>query len=281
MAQVVRVRRIRVEFRKGVYGVKVTFLGVGSAFSNMNGSSNILIEHDDIRLLIDCSFTCPGSLKKFGLSLREVTHILVTHLHSDHISGLEQMAFMTKLVYKKAPVLLTTGSLLDRLWNHSLRGGLEFIEEIPGDSKARGLSDFFVPKAVSPGKWFSPGGKPGLRLRIHPTDHVNGVESYGLVVEEEPGGREKRFLFSGDARFDKEAIMEGVRSCSLVFHDCQLFDFGENNCCGVHTSYNQLKSLPAPARRRIWLYHFGDSPLPDAVGDGFAGFASVHQSFSF
>ncbi|MCP4692196.1 MAG: MBL fold metallo-hydrolase [Desulfobacterales bacterium] len=261
--------------------MKMTFLGVGSAFSNLNGSSNILVESGDVKLLVDCSFTCPGSLKQFGLSLKDVTHVLITHLHSDHISGLEQMAFMTKLVYKKAPVLLTTESLMERLWRNSLSGGLEYIEEKPGDSAAQTLCNFFTPRPVTPGKWFTLGEKPGLRARIHPTDHVKGVESHGLVLEENPGGREKRFFFSGDARFEQERIMEAVRSSALLFHDCQLFDFGKNNCCGVHTSYHQLKGLPAAARRCIWLYHYGDTPLPDAAGDGFAGFASVHQSFTF
>ncbi len=261
--------------------MKVTFLGVGSAFSNINGSSNILVESGDVKWLIDCSFTCPGSLKKFGLSLKDITHILITHLHSDHISGLEQVAFITRLVHKKAPTLVTTESLMDRLWRNSLSGGLKYIEETPGDSDPQTLSDFFVPRPVVPGQWFHPDGNPGLRARIHLTDHVKGVETYGLEVEETPGGRDKRFFFSGDARFDRKSIIEGVRSCSLLFHDCQLFDFGMDNRGGVHTSYNQLKRLPASTRRHVWLYHYGDTPLPNASGDGFAGFVSVHQSFSF
>jgi len=261
--------------------MKVTFLGVGSAFSKENAKSNFLIESGEIKLLIDCACSSPPSLRKYGLSLKDITHVLVTHLHADHINSLEEIAFMTRFVYKQKPILFATDSLLDRLWNCSLRGGLEYVEETPGVESPQTLSDFFVLEPLEVQKWFTIGADPGLRMYLHPTDHVKGMESYGLEVEENPGGREKRFLFSGDTKFNNDLIMHGVQSCSQLFHDCQLFDSGENNHLGVHASYQQLLRLPAEIRSQMWLYHYGDTQLPDAKSDGFAGFITGLQSFTF
>jgi ribonuclease BN (tRNA processing enzyme) len=262
--------------------MKVTFLGVGSAFSRKNDNSNLLIESGNIKLLIDCARSGPPALEKYGLSLKDVTHIFVTHLHADHVGGLEEAAFMTRLVYKQKLIILSTASLLERLWAHSLSGGLEYIEEIPGNLSPQTLSDFFTLQPVTARQWLTLIENPGLRLYLHPTDHVRGMESYGLEIEEVPGGREKRFLFSGDTKFDNDLIRHGFQSCSSIFHDCQLFNSGKNNRLGVHASYHQLVQLPAEIRGRMWLYHYGDTrPLPDAKHDGFAGFVTGLQSFIF
>ena len=122
--------------------MKVTFLGAGSAFSKRNGNSNILVESGNTRLLIDFSLLCSQSLVTYGFSLQDITHLFITHLHADHISGLEEMAFMTRLVYRSKPILLSTASLSNQLWSGSLRGGLEFIEEHPGEVTSQRLDIF-------------------------------------------------------------------------------------------------------------------------------------------
>jgi ribonuclease BN (tRNA processing enzyme) len=261
--------------------MKITFLGVGSAFSRRNAKSNLLIECGDVNVLIDCGCSGPPALQKCGLSLQDVTHILITHLHADHIGGLEEVAFMTRLVHQRKVTLLSTTSLLERLWQCSLRGGLEFIELMPSNETPQTLGDFFTFTPICAQEWVRIGANPGLRLYLHPTDHVKGMESYGLEVEEVPGGQAKRFFFSGDTKFDPTFIQSGVRTCGLVFHDCQLVDSGANNEFSVHASYQQLCQLPPEVRRHLWLYHYGDTrPLPDAKHDGFAGFVTDLQTFA-
>ena len=251
--------------------MRVTFLGVGAAFSRLLGNSSLLVESGRDRLVIDCGRTVPAALERLGLGLPDVGHVLITHLHADHIGGLEEAALMSRIFHRHRLTLVSTEALLDRLWTASLRGGLEYVELTPGDRTPQVFADFFDPLAVAPGVWIPLGER--LRVHLRPTYHVGGMESYAVEVEEAPGGPTRRLLFTGDTRLDLPLIDYGVKECARIFHDCSLIDIGEGNELGVHTSYSQLKALPAALRARLTLYHYGDEPLPDAVGDGFMGFA--------
>ena len=74
-------------------------------------------------------------------------------------------------------------------------------------------------------------------------------------------------------------IEYAVANCRHVFHDCSLVDVGPQNSLGVHTSYSQLVKLPPKLRKKLLLYHYGDEPMPDAIADGFAGFAKACTPF--
>jgi ribonuclease BN (tRNA processing enzyme) len=259
--------------------MKLTFLGVGSAFSRTHPNSSVLVEQGEIKLLIDCGWTAPGCIEEYGLSLSDITHIFITHLHADHVGGLEEMAIRERLFYQHKPTLVTTSTLLDRLWLTCLKGGLEYIEATPNDETAQTLADFFEPVLVPGGQWVRLLPTEPLRLYLHATDHVKGMECYGLEMETETSGASKRLFFSGDSKFNRECIIQRVQSCEQAFQDCQLYDSGHANTLGVHASYSQLQQLPADIRQKLWLYHYGDQSLPPAEDDGFLGFVETFQSF--
>jgi len=105
------------------------------------------------------------------------------------------------------------------------------------------------------------------------------MESYSVEISEDPTDKNKTILFTSDTRLNKELIDHGIKSCKHVLHDCQLFNSGEDNKFGVHASYRQLLALPKDIRKRLWLYHYGDTTLPDAKQDGFPGFIQHLQTF--
>jgi len=257
--------------------MKITFLGVESPSSYNNAESNLLVESGAIKMCIDCGRGAFASVEQYGLSLKDITHVLITHLHSDNVSGLEEAAFMTLFVHKFKVQLLATPTLLQRLWDKTLKGGLEFIEEAPGSLKRQSLDDYFDLIELSPNDWNSIG--KDLRVFLHPTDHVKGMESYGVEVEKITDESKKRFLYSGDTKFSPDLINHGFKECSHIFHDCQLSDQGGIALLRHHATYDQLLELPLEVRKKMWLYHYQDGNLPDAQKDGFAGFAQHLQSY--
>jgi len=69
-----------------------------------------LVEHGDTRLLLDCGFNVKETVRRLGVlgvSPHQLSGILVTHEHGDHISGVGPLARKFQL-----PVWLTRGTFV-------------------------------------------------------------------------------------------------------------------------------------------------------------------------
>ena len=79
--------------------MKLTFLGVGShsATQQLYHSNMLLTADSGAGLLIDCGGDIRFSLAEQGIQAKELGRALdavyISHLHSDHIGGLEWLAF--------------------------------------------------------------------------------------------------------------------------------------------------------------------------------------------
>ncbi|CAA9435206.1 MAG: Ribonuclease Z, partial [uncultured Phycisphaerae bacterium] len=69
--------------------MKLTFLGTGSAFTLANYQSNMLLEDSGKRLLIDCGGDARHAMAAAGYKAADVDALYVSHLHADHIGGIE------------------------------------------------------------------------------------------------------------------------------------------------------------------------------------------------
>jgi len=79
------VERIKVPPELGV-----TFLGVSSGLDPKGLFNNEIIWAGDQHILADASSTTMQELKALGLTPKDITHLLVTHLHEDHVSGIAE-----------------------------------------------------------------------------------------------------------------------------------------------------------------------------------------------
>jgi ribonuclease BN (tRNA processing enzyme) len=251
--------------------MNLLFLGSGCAHTVAadNFQSNmLLVMESGRRLLIDCGTDVRWSLAHQGLTHRDVTDIYISHLHADHVGGLEYIGFQTKFdPHCSRPRLYLETSLADRLWQHSLIGGMGVIAE--GETQLEDFFDVRPVQANQPFEW------EGVALEAVPTLHVwsprVSVHSQALAIEREGF----RTFITTDTQFNPEHLRGQYDRADLIFHDCEI---GATHT-GIHPHYDQLRRLPAGVRAKMWLYDYQAGALPDAAADGFRGFVRAGQSF--
>ncbi|MCA1295112.1 MBL fold metallo-hydrolase [Paenibacillus sp. alder61] len=219
--------------------LRLQMLGTGSAFAKKYYNNNAILYAEDYTLLIDCGITAPLSLHQLDKSLDEIDGILITHIHGDHVGGLEEFAFRMKFIWGRKPVLYIADKLVHPLWEHTLKGGLT-------QEGIASLEDAFEVKVLSEGTAHHL--SPCLSVELIQTPHIPGKDSYSLYINGET-------FYSADMIFQRDLLTRLVeeRNCRKILHEVQLQGPGQ-----VHTELKQLLSLPAEIRRIILLMHYGD-----------------------
>ena len=248
--------------------MKLTFLGSSAAFESIadNYQSNLLLESSgQKKLLIDCGSDARRSLHAVGLSCKDITHVYISHLHADHIGGLEWLGFSRYFDPDcERPHLYLHEDLLHPLWNNSLSGGMNCLEG--GDSP---LSTFFNHHPLTTTFTWE-----GLKLQLVQTKHAyqekKQLPCHGLFFKY----NNKNIYFTCDTQFCPDFLKKYYESADLIFHDCDT----SNTKKSIHSSYADLVTLPSKVKAKIWLYHYTNTN-DLAKQDGFRGFVKKGQTF--
>jgi ribonuclease BN (tRNA processing enzyme) len=261
--------------------MKITFLGSGSAFSMKNFQNNAVVENNGKRLLIDCGTDIRFSLAEQGLSFKDIDAVYLSHLHADHIGGIEYLAFCSyfspKNVMPNRIKLFGNSGVLDRAWSETLRGGLASIQ-----GKVVDLYDYFEVIPVDNNhSFYWEGIKFDLVQTVHIMDGYSIVPSFGLMI----GSCDSTDVvyYTSDAQFCPFQIQTFYDQASIIFQDCETYPFKS----GVHANYSDLMTLDDKTKAKMWLMHWNDN-IADCIGqkdteakrDGFLGFVRKHQSFN-
>jgi ribonuclease BN (tRNA processing enzyme) len=85
--------------------MKITFLGTASGLTVVDRHhSSILVESDESRTLLDCGEGAAASLLKCGLEPNNIDHIVISHTHPDHCSGLPLILQYMHLTNRQTPL---------------------------------------------------------------------------------------------------------------------------------------------------------------------------------
>ncbi|MFC3748726.1 MBL fold metallo-hydrolase [Paenibacillus sp. GCM10012306] len=227
--------------------ISLQMLGTGSALAKNYFNNNGLLLDKNYTLMIDCGVTAPLAMHELSRSFRDVNATLITHIHADHVGGLEEQALTLKHKYNRKMTLLLPEALVEPLWDHTLMGGMY------QQGVASSLEDIFDVIPLSPGVPHRL--SEGLVLELLQTPHVPGKDSYSMIVNGD-------IFYSADIIFQPDLLIDLVREQGIrrILHDCQLGGTGH-----VHTTLEELLSLPEDVRRVIYLMHYGDEK-PDYVG---------------
>jgi ribonuclease BN (tRNA processing enzyme) len=252
--------------------VKLQFLGTGSAFTPMteNFQSNMVLKNSVGNcLLIDCGSDARHSTAALGLSHLDIDAVYISHLHADHAGGLEWLAFVNHFApTPRKPKLYVHPSLVERLWNNVLSGGLQSIE----GTRPACLADFYDLMPISADERFT---WEGIDFQLIKTVHVsNGAKltpSYGLFFT-----TKKRTVFiTTDTQFEPELYNACFEHADLIFHDCNT----GTHKSAVHAHFSELATLPEAIKAKMWLYHYPSTKGINPCKHGFMGFVTKGQEF--
>ena len=215
-------------------------LGVGDAFSARHYTSCVAIEADGRWLLVDCPHPIRKVLREGSsslpapLDLASFDAVILTHLHSDHSSGVEGLGFYARYVLGTRPRLAAHPRVASRLWER-LAPGMDENDE----AKPQALADYFDVTTLDDAR---PTRIGPFEIACRRTRHH--VPTFALRIS--AGGR--TLGLSSDTPFDP-TLIDWLAPSDLVLHET-----GD----GIHTSYDRLAALPEPLRRKMRLIHFAD-----------------------
>lgn len=212
--------------------MKVEVLGTGDAFSSSRYNASFIVTQDDFSVAIDCPHPYLKILKECAKSssFYNINDIILTHLHGDHISGLDTFLFYKRFVEGRIINIYSTHH--EELWEHlKCSMGKSFKEEL--------LSSHFyiaysLPVQIGP-----------FNIEIKPTQHY--VPCSALLVR-----GEKTIGFSADSGYDPN-LVEWLAQADLLFH--------EVGPSPGHTPYEVLleKVKQLGIKHKVRLAHFADS----------------------
>jgi len=289
--------------------MKITILGCGNAFSKINYNQCFLLEADSRKMLIDFGAKAPLALHNAGIDIKEIDDVYISHLHGDHIGGLEEMAFLRYDWYNRPvhynersikdapPKLIANEHLMGDLWKKSLCGGLDSMEGFDAT-----LETYFIPKPIKPNKTFRwMQWDCQLIQQVHIMTGSIISSTFGLFMEQ--SGHPTIYFTTDSQHCSPRQVEIFYAKADIIFQDCECIGVDTKEMefkfsSGIHANYAQLSGwksannvvLSDEIRAKMWLSHYQDFVTEDkdffgnvcdwtgmSCADGFKGFLTVGQ----
>jgi ribonuclease BN (tRNA processing enzyme) len=235
--------------------------GVGNAFSTRHWGTHFLVRRDDFVLGIDCPDSYRRALAEHDfehaghrLDVDDLDALLITHLHGDHVNGLEMTLAYCHYATGNTLDLYTTRDVADVLWDRRLEVSLG--QTWDGEAyRNLGPGDYYELHELT---WGADHEIGPFEVTTRRTTHH--IPTTALRIDD----GDATLGYSCDTAFDPDLIEWLADGSELVLH--------ETSPGPGHTSLHELADLPEPLRQKMRIVHLPDDSweLEDDVDLTFA-----------
>ncbi|MDH4473197.1 MAG: ribonuclease Z [Fluviicola sp.] len=156
---------------------EVTILGSGAALpTSLRNPSAQYVWCNDRHILIDCGEGTQNQLRRSGISLQKISHILISHLHGDHFFGLVGLLSSMHLLGRNQGITVYGPEGLEQIIRMQL--------EIGGAIIGFGI-DFVTLDGKTPQLLFEDN-----RIEIHTFPLKHRIPTNGFRINEKPFARQ-------------------------------------------------------------------------------------------
>jgi ribonuclease Z len=244
--------------------VEIGFLGTGGAVpTTERDNMSFLLVRDGRALLVDCPGGAFIKIRKLGVDPRSVGHLVITHIHPDHIYGLPALIHS---------LMLEEGTLV--LW-----GSAETVEFCGRLLDLFGLRGPKIWRRVE-FRTLAPGGaaelEPGWVISALSVPHHSSSLAFRFALASEG----KTIAYSGDTPAHPP-FFAWAGGSDVLIHDCSVpsrFFRDVPALAGMHTNALDLGRLSEQAGCRLLIpgHLFGEveyalSEVEDEIRRGFTG----------
>jgi len=259
--------------------------GAGGAFSRRYGTTcSMLTLRSGERWLIDCGRQAPDQLHGAGIAWHDITGQIITHVHGDHVYGLEDFAFIRYFESRGADLATSLGGSRPKMVAHSavlaevwetLAPSLRYLNDGQGNLQSGTLRHFF--DVIDAAAAEPPHGNPwhhsehfvtgALDVVCRESMHVPSKPSCSLEFRIDSNADDRIAWWSGDCTVDPDLLIALEPRTTVFFHDCTFVDYPGQ----VHGFFDKLEALPDRVRQKMVLMHHEDNlelnrPRVEAAG---------------
>ncbi len=232
---------------------EILMTGVGDAFSTRHWGTHFLVRKGDFILGIDCPDSYRRALFESNfehdgerLDAQHLDAMVLTHLHGDHVNGLEMTACYLRFAHEKKLPLYTQPESAAELWNR-LRPSLHVLWD--GETfHPQQLEDFFDLTIIP---WESTAQIGPFQLTTRATRHHIPAMAMRITDGEHTLG------YSCDTAYDEDLI-DWLGDADVIIHESSLGP--------AHTPLFKLMDLPGTLQDKMLVVHYPDD-LADTTLD--------------
>ena len=191
---------------------EVILLGTGTPRPSIErfGSATLVLVGDQ-RLLFDAGNGVSIRLSQAGISADQIDHIFLTHLHSDHISGVDDLWLTARIWQRQKPLPISGPEGTERFARHLMRAYERDIH-FRSNNKAQSIEQALLQATdFAEGLVFE---HENIRVIAFQVDHSPVAPAFGYRIEY----GQRVIVLSGDTTYSDNLILH-ARDADLLVHE--------------------------------------------------------------